>query len=173
MDGAYLIWDELLVALTCSIPAFLQALVDALFQRLIVPTATDAASDVDKEALAMWLVHVTSYERYLSTTGNQSDRVEAVAMKWCCLHAGHWSQHVGSHVLETCNESVRDAWQDLFEASLISTEARPKGLAGGDAQVAGADAAVDIKIADEDSIEPVSGWLRAPASTSVPIGVVR
>ena len=173
MDGAYLIWDDFLISVSSRLHGFFPAFVRSLLQGISGSTAVYPENDVDKEALTMWLLHVMSSDEYMSTNGTDREALAANAIRWCCLHPGHWTQHIGRKLLAVSDESVQDEWGDLFEASLITAEGEPMEEVVHDVDPSGPD---DLKKGDfgggEESCA-AGGWSRAIAPMSVPIGVVQ
>lgn len=172
MDGAYMIWDDLLLSISSTLQAFLPALITSLLHNLTIAIATDPVTDVDKEALAMWLLHVMVKGNFAVAAQCDQEVLLASIVKWCCLHPGHWTQYVGRELLEASDESVQEAWRDLFEASLIrpdtaTTEDMPSHAPRLDADV------LDRQATKEDAIEAAKSWSRAVIPGSLPIGVVQ
>lgn len=176
LDGAYLIWDDLLVTISAKLLRFLPALVTSLLQCLTSTTARDPARDVDKEARAMWLLHVIDSNAFLLAGRSDRNAMLAVVMKWCCLHPGHWTKYVGRELLEQCDENFKAEWEDLFEASLIRTgdSAAEEVLPGASSRECGNthDAAASANV-EEGQADITGGWLKAVVPASVPIGVVQ
>ena len=172
MDGAYLIWDDLLVAFSSKVLRFLPALVTSLLQNLTSTIMRDPARDVDMEALAMWLLHVSDSNDFLLAGRTDQDALLAVVMKWCCLHPGNWTQYVGRELLEQRDENFSAEWADLFEASLIRTS---EDIMEEDLPGAASDDTHDVARSAimEGTMDTIGGWSKAVAPMSVPIGVVR
>jgi ribosomal biogenesis protein LAS1 len=174
MDGAYLIWVDLLTTILYELPRFIPALVASLLQSLTAVTALDPAQDADKEALAMWILHVMKNDEFFSGGWNDRATVLAEVMKWCCLYPGCWTQYIGRELLKECGEFIKAEWEDLFEASLIrarddSTEEVLPGAASGSTSHVVAEGA-DMQ---DGTMDNAGGWSRAIAPMSVPIGVVQ
>jgi ribosomal biogenesis protein LAS1 len=173
LDGAYLIWDDLLVTISSQLLRFLPALVKSLLQSLTSRTAIDPTRDVDKEALAMWLLHIFDSNDFLLAWRTDRNATLAVVMKWCCLHPGKWTQYVGREVFEQCDENFQAEWENLFEASLIRTgEDTIEEVLPGAASDNTRDVAKSANV-DEGTMGTDGGWSKAVAPMSVPIGVVQ
>ncbi len=173
LNGAYLIWDDLLATIASQLQHFLPSLVAILLCSLTSSNTIDAARDVDKEAFAMWLLHVMDSDDFWVAGMTGRDDILADVIKWCCLYPGHWTQHVGHELLEEHGESVRAEWENLFEASLIRSgeDATAQVVPGaGPGDTPGVAESAEVKA---ETVETACGWSKAVASMSVPIGVVQ
>ena len=169
MDGAYLIWDELLIDISSRLPRFLPSVLRSLVAR----NSVDPASDVDKEALAMWLCHVMSTAKFMSIKAVDRDALVAEVMKCCCLHPGYWTQGVGRKLLEISDKSVQDEWKELLEASAIASGGEPMEEVVLKVNQSEFGEPEKDALGGEEEIRAVGGWSRATAPISVPIGVVQ
>lgn len=170
LDGAYLIWDELLQCLSSHFIGFLPALMKIIQSKLSQSTNVDPESDPDKEALAMWLLHLTT--AFLSLRPDR-DAILADIMKWCCLYPGYWTKNIGERLLKIFGESLEDDWEALFEASLIRIDGGSDGTKLSKQDV---DDFMDGEKAGVDQLrvkDPVVGWSRATIPLPAPIGLVR
>ena len=160
MDGAYLIWDDMLQSLDRNIPSFSGNLIEALSISISKPSEMPPQNDTDKEAHALWLLH------FAQTLAIAIDDRRDQVMQLCCLHPGHWSSFVGRRLLED-GEGLRETWQDIFDASILDGRLEDAGIDS--VQAAGVDAM------DVDGITDIGGgkWTRAAMPPSLPIGVVR
>lgn len=173
LDGAYLIWDDLLITISSKLLRFLPALVETLLQSLTSKTAIDPTRDVDKEALAMWLLHVFDGNSLLLAGRTDRNAMLVVVLRWCCLHPGLWTQYVGRELLEQSDDDFKAEWEDLFEASLIRTgDNNMDEVVPGAASVNTHESAKSAKV-EEGATDNAGGWSRAVAPMSVPIGVVQ
>ena len=173
LDGAYLIWDELLIDISSRLHRYLPCIVRSLLRSLVARNSVDPASDVDKEALAAWLCHVMSTAKFMSIKAVDKDALVAEIMKCCCLHPGYWTQGVGRKLLEISDKSVQDEWEDLLEASAITSGGGPMEEAVPEVNRSGFGEPEKDALDGEDEIRAVGGWSRAIAPISVPIGVVQ
>lgn len=176
IEGAYLIWDDLLQDISAHLHGFSSAFVRSLLQAMTTSASTDPQSDVNKEAFAMWVHHVLCSDKPFSHNHRDDHAAVVEAMRWCCLHPGHWTEHVGRELLETGDGSFQAEWKDLFEASLVS-----RGGEHVDVNVPGSDVEMQRGGIDDPArtsqvelvVDGATGsWARAVAPVSVPIGVV-
>lgn len=172
LQGAHLIWDDLLVSLCASVFAFRTALVTSLLRGVTAPTTTDPAKDVEEEAIAMWVWHIVNGGAYTLANMQDQDALLSTVMRWCCLHPGHWTEQIGRQVLET-SEEVRDEWTDLFEASLIRADIEASTGASQEPVMLDPGADQERVVGVEADIHTTRGWSRAIAPAAVPIGVVK
>ena len=69
-------------------------------------------------------------------------------------------------------EGFREEWEDLFEASLISTNGDEAEESQSGAVADNTEAAEGAVEGDEDAVQAIGGWSRAIAPPTVPIGIV-
>lgn len=183
MDGAFVMWDALLVNLTTLERTFLPTLVTRLLADLTIDVSVQQEKSTDSEAMCLWLVHLTTSEGFQETARAVNQDLQAAAMKACCLHPGYWTHQLGQRLVEK-DAKLRSDWQDLFEASMLRPAGEIDVYAGADE---GSTASSRDRLAGDAKIAgtgPVSqehgggigagfaGWRRAPMSPQVPIGVV-
>lgn len=170
MDGAYLLWDSLLLELSpqqsAFLPCFLEALLGAMSQ---YSPSQQADKNAGKEALHLWLLHIACSATWTQVRKETSLDVSAWLMKQCCLQPGYWSYKIGQALLEKGDSDFAEAWSDLLEASLVGgSDAEDM-----DVEHAGARARPS---SDQDpaTSEDVDGqdWRIALMPPSLPIGVV-
>lgn len=161
MQGAYLLWDPLLLSLSSQQPAFTLLFTSSLFAEMS-QCSPRADQDPAKEAMHLWLLHIACSDIW--------DRVDLPSwlMKQCCLHPGYWSYKTGQALLEEGDNEFFDAWADLLEASAVrSPEADDTGM---DADVASGDTP---RSSNEGRPAAESqSWRIALMPPSLPIGVV-
>ena len=174
LEGAYLIWDDVLFELFDELAGFSRALISSLLQHLSEPSSTviDAETDVENEALAIWLLHIIQDDEV-----GKDERLAVEVMKWCCLYPGYWTERVGSEVLEGGSEGLSAMWEDLFEASLLKddTNGAEEGLQEGQGSTAAnlEEQDGDMMIDVDENPSASAGWRRAVLPPTTPIGVVR
>lgn len=154
MDGAYLIWDDILAMLHSRLPSFGGSLIETLLGTITALDDARPQGDAKKEANALWVLHITQ------TVGQkQVDN----AMQYCCLHPGHWTQLLGQWLLESGDEAFVETWRDILAAGRLG---EPENHA--EAEHVMSDQ-MEVDAADEMTAK----WSRAVLPPSVPIGVVR
>ena len=178
LEGAYLIWDDLLRDISDRLSGFLTLFVKSLLLSLTKASATDPQSDIDKEALTMWLLHTLSGDEDHVLGRNDKNSLCVEAIKWCCLHPGAWTESVGREMLNNGDGAFRADWNDLFEASLVTA-------AAASAQASVAERELKMRVGESTDTEQITGmgdqeahlvaggWRRAVAPISVPVGIVQ
>lgn len=178
MEGAFLIWDDLLRDLSMRLSGFMRVLVTCLLESIAKPATIEPRTDIEKEALAMWLLH---------TLDSETDKREGQAslvtdvIKWCCLYPGYWTRRIGREVLDRGDSGLQADWQDLFNASSIELEADYLETGVLDEDTALPDSHVRVEeLMDGDKIRfereegDLSGrWRRPVISFTTPLGVVK
>ncbi|KAF2162149.1 hypothetical protein M409DRAFT_69359 [Zasmidium cellare ATCC 36951] len=146
LEGAFVIWDDLLKFINREHHRFAMALVKALLEAISVRPG----EDTEKEACCMWVTHILHSEPWNHfVTALEKRLVRKDVVMWCCMHPGPWTQRLGRDVLKAEDEEFVCDWEDVFHASQLS--------------VAGQ---------DEDDAE-LGTWIRAATPFAAPIGVVR
>ena len=178
LEGAYLIWDDLLQDISDRLSGFLAAFVRSLLLGLTSASTTDPQRDLDEEALAMWLLHILSGEEYFALGRGNKHSLYVEAMKWCCLHPGHWTERIARELLNRGDGAFQADWNDLFEASLVRAEPMTP-------EAGMPEKALENRVGEFMDTEQITGmesrevnrvaegWRRAVAPISVPVGIVQ
>jgi hypothetical protein len=181
MNGAYLLWDALLQAISKRQHLFLSKLITGMHTRLNQPSGYhNVLQDPEKEALHLWLLHIASADVWSQARRSTGIDVEADLMTLCCLHPSPWSHAIGNALLESGDEAFVESWEDLLSASAMAGSMEVD--VAGDTQDADADMGEaqepEDNVADVESHpdpEPVADlapWREALKAPKVPIGVV-
>lgn len=181
MNGAYLLWDALLQAISKRQHLFLSTLMSGMHERLNQPSGYhNVLQDPEKEALHLWLLHIASADVWKQARRSTGTDAETELMTLCCLHPSPWSQAVGNALLEGGNETFVESWADLLSASAMAGSMEVD--VAGDTQDADMDEAqkpeydvADVESHPESEPEPVADlapWREALKAPRVPIGVV-
>lgn len=170
MQGAYLLWDSLLLQLCSQQSNCLLALLEALFAAMTRHAPDQAIErDAGKAALHLWLLHIACSDVWLEARRDSALDSPAWLIKQCCLQPSHWSYKLGETLLEEGDAVFAEAWSDLLEASDVGASATDE------MDVEAVDGAALSKslegpIVDDESPDP--GWRIALMPPSLPIGVV-
>jgi hypothetical protein len=183
MNGAYLLWDALLQAISKRQHLFLSKLISGMHTRLNQPSGYhNVLQDPEKEALHLWLLHIASADVWSQARRSTGTDAEADLMTLCCLHPSPWSHAIGNALLEGGDEAFVESWADLLSASAMAGSMEVD--IAGDTQDANMDEAqgseenvADIVSHPEPEPEPESvvdlaPWREALKAPRVPIGVV-
>jgi hypothetical protein len=179
MNGAYLLWDALLQALSKRQHLFLSSLISGMHTRLNQPSGYhNVLQDPEKEALHLWLLHIASADVWSQARRSTGTDVEADLMTLCCLHPSPWSHAIGNALLEAGNEAFVDSWADLLSASAMAGS-MDLDVSGDvkDADMGETEATADAmsEVETQPQPEPAAGlaaWREALKAPRVPIGVV-
>lgn len=183
MNGAYLLWDGLLQAVSKRQNTFLSALVTGIQTRLNQPSAYhNVLQDPEKEALHLWLLHIATSDAWSQTCRSTGTEVDGDLMTLCCLHPSPWSHALGNALLEAGNDAFAESWADLLSASAIAGSMEVEvGGGSGDTKDADMGEAQEVQeaaddIPDEDThseaAADLAAWREALKVPRVPIGVV-
>lgn len=124
----------------------------------------------------MWLLHVLDDPALSGSGGKRSTAVLIEVMQWCCLHPGHWTQRVGSELLQRESADFKVDWEDLFHASFIAESSSDIGAMDVDNDSGSAAFPLDDTVPGTHEDQPedgvARGWIKAIAPIARPIGVV-
>jgi len=181
MNGAYLLWDALLQAISKRQHLFLSTLISGMHTRLNQPSGYhNVLQDPEKEALHLWLLHIASADVWSQARRSTGIDAEADLMTLCCLHPSPWSHAIGNALLEGGDEAFVESWADLLSASAMagSMEVDDAGETE-DADMGEAqeqepeDNVADVEPESEpEPIADLASWREALKAPKVPIGVV-
>lgn len=177
MNGAYLLWDALLQAISKRQHVFLSKLISGMHTRLNHPSGYhNALQDPEKEALHLWLLHIASADAWSKVRRSIGTDVEADLMTLCCLHPSPWSHAIGNALLEAGNEAFAESWADLLTASAMAGSMEVDvAIDAHDADMGEIQGPADTVSDAESQPEPVAdlaAWREALKTPRVPIGVV-
>jgi ribosomal biogenesis protein LAS1 len=175
LEGAYLLWDDLLLTIPTQQRTFLPILLDQLLNAVTRQTNTQAQFDADKDALSQWLLHLAYSPVWRSRSKFIQFDSTSHIMSHCCLHPGSWSRILGEKMLEADGSNdLADMWSDLLSASAVavddtSAQSKPVGLDLTAEQSLGMVGMDDIMSNDQ---QETASWRRAIFAPTAPIGVV-
>lgn len=169
MDGALLMWTELLQRLSLESSTFLSILVQKLFATLAIQLDRNVEQDADKEAYVWWLLELLREDNAFILRPEEQTRLRDHTLKLCCLHPGYWSLKLG-RTLADSDEELADEWRDFLEASSLRDPAAEDSEAMQEADVIEAHAASVLD--DEEAAQCKGGWSRAAIALGWPIGVI-
>ena len=178
MNGAYLLWDALLQAISKRQHLFLSTLISGMHTRLNQPSGYhNILQDPEKEALHLWLLHIASADVWSQARRSTGTDAEADLMTLCCLHPSPWSHAIGNALLETGDDAFVDSWADLLSASAMAGSME-LDIGGGDAEDADmgetqepVDNMTDVE-SQPAVVVDLAAWREALKAPRVPIGVV-
>lgn len=178
LEGAYVIWDDLLTSIAGEQKRFLMVLVKALLEAITAHPGEDA----EKEALCLWVGHILHSEVWNSViTLREKGVLPKDVMMWCCTHPGPWTQRLGRDMLKAEDEEFVDDWQQLFEASQLDSaqQTRPGGADPKASSFGLPNDSVEhfsrkeVQTLGSDDDAELGTWVRAAKPFATPIGVVR
>lgn len=181
MNGAFLMWDCLLSEFAKQQPFFLPLLVQSM---LYPVNDSTGAHDAVSEALCLWLNHLLVDQAYAKARLRTKKNLPEFALRWCCLHPGHWSETLGASLLRDGVPELRENWMEVFEASKLQSEDEDVKMAldeGADVQKGDwNDGANVMKLATEGQgfvsatvrDNGLRGWQQSLILPSTPIGVL-
>lgn len=176
LQGAFLIWDQLLQAIVKERRAFVRALVRSLLASVARLSATQA-DDAEPEAMAMWVNHILSTREWARCTSEAERSILCKdVIKQCCVHPSRWANWLGKELLEREGGNLEEEWRDVFEASQLGDAetqilSEYSQLNPGRSQEPGDASEVALPARTVDSSK-LSGWTRLAVPPTTSIGVV-
>lgn len=99
MDEVFPMWDNLLKTLASRKPQFLTIFTDEMVLPLISPSFMDVTIDVYREAITMWLIHITTAKEWSATI--KADKFNDHSMLSTCLqNPNHWTLKLATAILD-------------------------------------------------------------------------
>jgi len=178
MNGAYLLWDGLLQAISKKQRSFLPVLLKGMHAAMNLPSAYHhILHDPEKEALHHWMLHVATSDAWSQARRSLGADVEGDLMTLCCLHPSPWSHSLGNALLDSGDEVFVESWSDLLSASAI---AGSMDIGDTNDRVPDVDmiepqeAANSVAESDchSEAAEEMTSWREALKVPKVPIGAV-
>ncbi|KAI9816871.1 MAG: rRNA-processing protein las1 [Pycnora praestabilis] len=112
MDGVFLLWDDLLKRLTLHQRSFLRILTDEMSNLLVQPSGLSVQFDSYREAIYLWLVHISTSEPWAASRNKWSFRLDNVVSS-CIMGPNHWSLKLSSLLMEVGDEHLKNQWADV------------------------------------------------------------
>lgn len=125
LNGAFLIWDQLLQEIFAEHHQFLPCFVDRMLASIatLPATATRPEYDVDTEALGMWTLHLLESSKSgwgTALTASERQLLQTHTIMFCCTHPGHWTHHLGVSLLHLAGSEFQETWADILASSRVS-----------------------------------------------------
>lgn len=114
MEGAFLIWDDLLRRLSTHQRKFLHVFVERLASTITQRTRPSAQHDAFREACYLWLRHILLSDMWVQTTRYDIDVLRSETMTSCVLNPNRWTGLLGHELIEGGDELYRDQWIPYF-----------------------------------------------------------
>ena len=169
MQGAYLLWDRLLLSLCDRQPGYLQTLLETFFTALVRHTSNQQPEkDTHKEATYLWLLHIAMSRDWTKLYRLNAFDVPSWLARQCCLQPGYWSYKLGKTMLEHCGNDFADTWSEVLDASAVNAE-----TGGPEVQMRDVSESHETLEPPSDGVvDDAIGWRIALMPSSTPIGVV-
>ncbi|KAF2213027.1 hypothetical protein CERZMDRAFT_83949 [Cercospora zeae-maydis SCOH1-5] len=172
LDGAYLMWDDLLRDVVASDYSFLPTLQQSMLEVLTEREAEGTEHDANREATCQWLLHMADY----TASASQQTAYSRQIMTTCCMHHGYWMKWLGKHLLDASGPDLKEEYQDLFEASQGEHDAgecaEDDAVMQDTCSCAAGDAADALGGVSTNRVAKSEGWKLAVIPTGLPIGAI-
>jgi len=156
MDGAFLLWDELLVRLSNDMPRFLRLLVLRLVDLMTAPSPLETETDPFKEAAYFWLRHICMDPKWTSDALNSVQKRHVAVLQSCFETPTFWSLRLAQDVIDAAAPGVKADWEPVLQACIAEDDS----VATDDSS------ANDQDVRMEDPSEPDAGTADAAAKDS-------
>lgn len=98
MEEVFSWWDVLLKQLTLHQKLFLTLLIDEMLIHLIAPSTMDVKIDTYREAVTMWLVHISTTKGWAASAKRGKLNEDSI-LSTCLQNPNHWTIHLASAVI--------------------------------------------------------------------------
>jgi ribosomal biogenesis protein LAS1 len=123
MEGAYLLWDDLLIQLSYQLPGFTTALVRHMQARLAGPASIALETDPMREALCEWISHIlTSGTWSAVSTKKPLVELQHGIMEECFVSPAYWSLVLARNLLASADKQFAEDWRPFLEAASATAE---------------------------------------------------
>lgn len=99
MDEVFSIWDELLQVLSVQQEQFLPMLIDAMIVHITSPSQMDVIIDPYREAIAMWLIHICTTQKWASTA-KMVNLDDSTILSSCLQNPNHWTLQLATAIVD-------------------------------------------------------------------------
>jgi len=179
MDGAYLVWEGLLLALGGGSRIFLKMFIEHAVAHLSALDRQNSLAQTEKPGMYYWLERIVFSREWSIETGrwgwDKHASLPELIMEQCCLYPCRWTAQLGRQILEEAdvNDEVVQYFEPFFRASLTSedqpAEERPDVMMDVQGEVQAVET-IETSSFDDPSIR---GWRLASENWRPrPIGVV-
>ncbi|KAF2806506.1 Las1-domain-containing protein [Mytilinidion resinicola] len=115
MDGAYLIWDKLLVQLHTHQVGFLSILLAQMVDYLGEPSTQHVSYEPTKDALFEWIIHLLSQKSWKASLGKSQITLTEEVLAKCLLSVTTWTTKLAEALVTKGDKSLQKGWMPLVD----------------------------------------------------------
>ncbi|KAF2489908.1 Las1-domain-containing protein [Lophium mytilinum] len=115
MDGAYLIWDKLLLQLHTHQVGFLSILLTQMVDFLSEPSAKNGSYETIKDALFEWILHFLSQKPWKACLGKSQITLTEEVLAKCLLSVTTWTTKLADALVKKGDKEFQKDWMPLVE----------------------------------------------------------
>lgn len=167
LEGAFIMWDDLLQAMSKRSNDLLSYLVNALL--LGVTNHLSITQNHQSEAHCEWLVHLGCSASWSKARQSSKVDVRSAMIRACIGFPNAWTSELGHKLLANADDEFEEQWRSIFEASLSVGDAKP---GESEAPEVGPMRSTSFIELDAPRSEVLMGWHKAILPPSTPIGVI-
>lgn len=105
MDEVFSIWNDLLQLLSVHQEHFLTMLIDAMIVHVTSPSLMDVKIDPYREAIAMWLIHICTAQKW-AFTAKKVKLNDDLILTSCLQNPNHWTLQLAKAIVEAPGHSL-------------------------------------------------------------------
>lgn len=122
MEGAFLLWDNLLSQLSYHQPGFIQAMIKHMQARLAGPASVALETDPTREALCEWITHILTSDPWSVFAKNSLVKLQQDVMEECFVCPTRWSLVLARNILSCADNKFVEDWQPILEAASATSD---------------------------------------------------
>lgn len=150
MDGAYLIWDELLRKIAFHQRLFLRTLVEHMTVIIVQPSRLNVRLDTIREAACQWLIHIFTASAWVAWTKRHDlDELRTLVVEACIMNPNLWTHRVIRPLIDNADDVLKSLWAPLYNDSLPRSEPGSRRNSAAPSNAAGSAAAEEEKHATD------------------------
>lgn len=117
MDGAFLLWDNLLRRLAAHQHDFLRLLLICMLERLHIQYRVDVKLDPFREAMSEWVIHILTAKHWAAARKRSSSNLRQLILTECFSHPMHWTLRVAESIITSAELPFRGIWNPILQAA--------------------------------------------------------
>ncbi|KAK5283794.1 rRNA-processing protein las1 [Cryomyces antarcticus] len=118
MNGAFMVWDDLLCKLVRHQRRFLRIFVTRMVHLMIQQPRMNVKQDPFREALCLWALHIFVDESWADARKRIEDSLRTKVVSICIMNPVYWGQRLARLLIEAADETFQYDWIPLYNECL-------------------------------------------------------
>ncbi|KAK5006546.1 rRNA-processing protein las1, partial [Cryomyces antarcticus] len=118
MNGAFMVWDDLLRKLVRHQRRFLRIFVTRMVHLMIQQSRMNVKQDPFREALCLWALHIFVDESWADARKRIEDSLRTKVVSICMMNPVYWGQRLARLLIEAADETFQYDWIPLYNECL-------------------------------------------------------